>query len=402
MDQAMKLTRTNAAKLSCEPGRAETFHWDSELPGFGLRVLANGRRRWVVQYRTGGGQRRLTIGDPAIVPADKARDHAVGVLAKVKLGQDPQGDRQAERRAIRVDTLIEQYLAEAVRRMKPRSLIETTRHLNTHAKPLHARPAAAVERQEIATLLNSIRTSSGGVAANRVRSSLSALWHWAIMSGLQELNPVTNTAKVAKEVSRERVLSEAELTAIWRETGSGSDYDRIVRLLMLTGARRDEVGRMSWPEIDRDLWTLPSARSKNGLPHEVLLPALALAQLPALKRDRDTLFGKTNSGFSGWSRCKARLDARLNAAGGADIAAWTLHDLRRTVSTGLSEMGVQPHIVEAVLNHVPVSKRKVAGTYNKATYREPKRQALNDWAVHVARLAGTDAGNVIALGKRGA
>jgi integrase len=404
-----KLTKTEIGKLGCPPSKAEAFHWDDDMPGFGLRIRASGVRRWVVQYRTGATQRRVLLGDPAVVPPDKARERAKQLLAQVKLGQDPQAERRAERQAIKVSELVEKYLAEAAKRLRPRSLIETTRHLRHHAKPLHTRPAGTLERGEIASLLRDIRDTVGGVTANRVRSSLSAMWAWAMTNGLQDANPITLTAKIAKESSRERVLTDVELTVIWKATDTGHDHDRAVRLLMLLGSRRDEIGRICWSEINEDLWTLPSQRSKNGVPHEVPFPPLAFAQLPPRRPApadagesalRDAVFGETEAGFSGWSRCKARLDRRITDMTGKPPIPWTLHDLRRTVSTWLNESGTEPHIVEAVLNHVPTSKRKVAGVYNKASYREPKRAALARWADHIAEITGQTTANVITL-KRG-
>ncbi len=415
MIETTKFTRTTVARLGCPPGRGEAFHWDADLPGFGLRCLASGVRRYVVQYRTKlGGQRRVSLGDPGTVKLDEARDKARDMLAQVRLGGDPHAAQQDARRqareAVRVSALVDGYLAAAAKRMRPRSLIETKRHLSEHGKPLHERIAAEVDRREVATLLASIAERSGGVTANRVRSSLSAMWTWAVMAGLQDANPVALTAKPAIEASRERVLSDAELAATWHATGGDADHDRIVRLLMLTGCRRDEVGRMRWSELDGDVWTLPALRAKNGLAHELPLPALAIAQLPprrtlpatavndAPARQRGAVFGETEAGFSGWSRCKARLDARL-AAGGAEGAPWTLHDLRRTFVTRMNDMGVaEPHVIEALVNHHSgTAKRGVAGVYNRSAYREQKRTALTTWADHLAALVGQSAANAATI-----
>ena len=377
-------------------------------------LFRSGTRRYIVQYRTTDGtQRRERLGDPEVVGLDDARGRARELLARVQLGGDPQAERKAGRQAARVSELVDEYLAAAARRLRPRSLEETTRHLRLHAKPLHNRPIGAVERREIAELLAGIADRSGGVTANRLRSSLSAMWTWAVMAGRLDKNPVAITRKPAIETSRERVLSQAELAAIWQATREGHDHDRILRLLMLTGARRDEVGRMRWEELDGDLWTLPAARTKNGVPHEVPLPAIAVAQLPSRQGERTSVFGQKDTGFSGWSRCKARLDARLagrlaqgpgkhhGRGAGSDEAKqtpWTLHDLRRTVATWLSENGELPHVVEALLNHVGgAAKRGVAGTYNRALYRDQKRAALARWAEHIATLTGHETANVTAM-----
>ncbi|HTW70761.1 MAG TPA: site-specific integrase [Acetobacteraceae bacterium] len=403
---------------------SDVIYWDEDMPSFGLRCLRPGAgkdgkekagtRRYIVQYRTTDGtQRRVRLGDPKVVSLEDAKDKARDLLAQVQLGGDPQRDRKDARHAPRVSELVDDYLKAAEKRLRERSYAETGRHLRQHAKPLHSRPANAVDRREIAELLASVAEHSGGVTANRVRSSLSAMWTWAVMEGRQEQNPVAATRKPTAEASRERVLTDWELAAIWKATGGDHDHDRIVRVLMLTAARRDEVGRMEWSELDGDLWTVPGKRTKNGLPHELPLPALAVAQLPKRQGDCVAVFGKKETGFSGWSRCKARLDGRLLAQlvkafkqdhGRAPrkdevkLATWTLHDLRRTVATWLNEHGELPHVVEAVLNHVSgAAKRGVAGTYNRALYREQKRTALAHWAKHVAELAGQNTANVATL-----
>ena len=421
-----RFTKPSIPKLICPAGKTEAFFWDAALPGFGLRAYASGRRQWIAQYRDGTGRtRRAAFGDVKTVKLDDARDAARTLLSKVELGADPQAEKVAARRAVRVAALLEAYLADAEKRLKPRSFSEVQRHLKTHAKPLHQDAAATVGRADIVRVLSDIVEDGGPVVANRVRSTLSAMWAWGLTTGMIDgENPVANVPKPGMEAPRERVLTNAELTLIWQATGGDHDHDRIVRLLMLTGARREEVGGMAWAEVQATLWTLPSARSKNGLPHEVPLGPLALAQLPGRRkegpegqqRERERVFGEGRGGFSGWSRCKERLDGRLLAlrvkafekAHGRkpepdEIAApdWTLHDLRRTLSTWLNENGTEPHVVEAVLNHVSgAAKRGVAGVYNKAQYREPKRASLARWDAHVRALAGMPAvtgGSVVAL-----
>jgi integrase len=406
---SFRFVKSGIAALICPDGKPEAFFWDTTLPGFGLRAYASGRRQWIAQYRDGSSRtRRATVGDVKKVELDEARRAARKLLSRVELGADPQAEKQAARAAVRVSTLVATYLAEAEQRLKPRSFQEVKRHLRVHAKPLHQDVAARVTRADIAKVLAAVATDSGPVAANRVRSSLSAMWAWGLASGtIDGENPVAHVRKPGTEAPRDRVLTDAELTLIWQATGRDHDHDRIVRLLMLTGARREEVGGMMWAEVDGELWTLPRGRSKNGLPHEVLLGALALAQLPVERAGRALIFGSGAGGFSGWSRCKERLDVRLaelrrkrfHEWHGRDPLPnellpmdWTLHDLRRTLSTWLSEFGTDPHIVEAVLGHVSgAAKRGVAGVYNKATYRAPKRAALARWECHVRQLAGLPA-----------
>jgi integrase len=186
--------------------------------------------------------------------------------------------------------------------------------------------------------------------------------------------------------SRSRILNDAELAKIWSACGD-DDYGRIIRLLALTGQRRDEVGGMRWDELNlgKAEWTIPSARTKNSREHSLPLAPQALALLPPAN-GREWLFGRGSRGFQGWSIAKARLDQ------------WTgiefrVHDLRRTVATGMANLGVLPHVIEAVLNHVGGHRAGVAGIYNRATYAKEMREALEAWADHVAELTAKEAPN---------
>ncbi len=249
-------------------------------------------------------------------------------------------------------------------------------------------PLDKIERALVASRLEGIAEQNGPIASNRARAALSALFAWAVATGQAEANPVTGTIRVAGEVSREHVIADEELAAIWQACRDG-DYGRIVHLLILTGQRRDEVGDMRWSELDlaRGLWTIPRERTKNGLPHEVPLSSVALEILRSTphREERGFVFGEGQGGFSGWSKSKARLDTRITIVGSM-IRPWRLHDLRRTAATRLSEHGTLPHVVEAVLNHISGHKAGVAGIYNRATYAKEKRDALDRWAKHVLEL----------------
>lgn len=408
----VKFTKASVAGLACPPGSDKAFVWDAALPGFGVCLRASGLRTWVVQFRSRDGKsHRMALGDLRAVPLDKAREKATEHLSRAKLGADPNAERKAARQAVRLLTVVDAYLSDMKGKLRERSFAEVERHLKKHAAPLHHDTAAGIDRADVVRLLTSIRDAKGPVAANRTRASLSALWTWALRSGrIEGENPVANAPKPARETPRDRVLADAELALIWRCTGNDHDHDRMVRLLLLTGARREEVGAMARSEVEiagdglSALWTLPATRSKNGLPHEVPLGPLALAQLPLHRAKKQTMFGETANGFSGWSRCKERLDERMVKALREDFAKthsreptveeakltpWVLHDLRRTFSTWANENGIEPHVVEACLNHVSgAAKRGVAGTYNKALYRTQKATALAAWEAHVRAVAG--------------
>ena len=224
-------------------------------------------------------------------------------------------------------------------------------------------------------------------------SLLSAFFSWAMGEGLADANPVIGTNKAAGEIkARDRVLTDTELATIWRGLPD-NDYGRIVRLLALTGCRRDEIGSLRWSEIKRDarLIALPGERTKNSRTHDVPLSKVALEVIDSIPRrvNREFVFGEGKGGFSGWSKAKAALDVKLG------LEPWRLHDLRRTASTRMADAGVQPHIIEAVINHVSGHKAGVAGVYNRSTYENEKRAALDALSNYVlVAVVKADGSNV--------
>lgn len=393
----MRLTKASAERLKLDAGEHDKIFFDDDLPGFGLRLREGGKRTWIAQYRVGTKQRRLSIGTVATTSVEEARKRARSVLSKVHLGGDPQLERaEARAQASRtVQLLVERYITErATGRLKPRSLAEIQRHLRKHLSALSGMPVQKVTRADVSEQLAKVAKQNGPYAANRARAALSALFSWAIGEGLVETNPVIGTNKATDELARDRVLSPEELSVVWRAAGEGS-YAAIVRLLILTGQRREEVGGMLWSELDLEaaVWRIGAERTKNGLAHHVPLSAPAIAILTALERreGRNLVFGAGSGPFQGWSNAKGTLNARalqrLRADGkGASFPPWRLHDLRRTVATRLVDLGVLPHVVEAILNHVSGHKAGVAGIYNRAGYAIEKHAALTLWGDHVSHL----------------
>jgi integrase len=231
-------------------------------------------------------------------------------------------------------------------------------------------------------LLGEIETGSGPIARNRLRSTLSAFFSWAIQEGLTETNPVQGTGKADEGGSRERVLTTEELRALWRSLDDGH-FSNIVRLLLLTGQRRNEIGRLQWSEIDlpRKLIVLSPDRTKNSRQHEVPLSRQALAIIERRPRRNSSGFLFSEKGaFGNWSKVKAALDQRVG------ISPWKLHDLRRTCATGMAELGIFPHVIETTLNHVSGHKAGVAGVYNKSKMTDAVREGLQKWADYVEKI----------------
>jgi integrase len=382
----MKFTPTAITALRLAPDKNELIVFDDDLPGLGLRIRAGGTRSWIFQYRVGRKTRRLTIGNAGIVSLARARKAAAELHARVRLGGDPSNEKAESRRAA-ADTLgaaLADYMPYQKARLKPLSYVQNERHLQKHCRPLHAMQLTKIDRSTIASRISRVRAKSGPVESNRVRSSLAAFFAWAIREGLVDANPAAGGNK-EKEKPRERVLDADELRAIWQATATHRDHDAIVRMLMLTGCRGAEIGGLRWSEIEGDRILLPAGRTKNGRAHVVPLAPAARAILDGRPRDSDRgfVFGRQRDrGFTGWSATKAELDERLGPA----VKPWVHHDLRRTMATGMAELGIAPHIIEAALNHVSGHKHGVAGIYNRADYAEPKRHALNAWADHLLAI----------------
>ena len=430
----MKLTAKAIRALELPAGKLDHLFWDDDIPGFGLRLRAGGSRNWVFQYALGDKQRRLSLGTatPESFTKHKGpdgtiklgiRDQAAQLHAKVRLGQDPAGDKTESRKRASdtFEAIAKKYLAAKKESTRPGTYRETERHILKHAKTLNGLQVAKISRRDISTLIGTIRDNSGPVAANRVRSTLSDLFSWAMSEGVDGLehNPVLNTNK-SEEKPRERVLKDHELRTIWKHAGD-DHYGLILKLLMLTGQRADEIASLQWSEITETTVPerrvtdtirlpqfnikaidLPAERTKNKKPHIVPLPAPAaaiLAEQPKRATDdgelREFVFGIGQKGFSGWSRCKERLDERIEKALGKPLEHWTPHDLRRTMSTLMNDrLGVLPHVVEAILNHVSGSKGGVAGVYNKALYLRERAEALNLWAEHLAAIVDGNENNI--------
>jgi integrase len=397
----MKFTLTNVRTWSdFDKRKAEHIVFDETMPGFGLRIRVGDKkqhRTFIAQYKIGSKHRRITLGNVAKVTLEDARQRAKIIFGKAADGKDPANEK-AEARQIASHTLgakIADYLEAKAATMKPRSYEETKRHLEKQWKPLHGLALASIGRANVAAQVSTIAKESGPVAANRSRASLSAFFRWAIGEGLCDHNPVAGTNKQEENGERKRALSDAEAAAVWLATPD-NDYGRIVQLILLTGCRRDEIGSLQWGEIDlkdRTI-TLPGERTKNKQTHVVPLSDSATTILKNIpqRANRDFVFGAGKGGYSGWSKSKAEFDALLGLK-----EDWTLHDLRRTVRTGLGKLGVQPHVAEAVLNHLPP---KLIRTYDRNTYAAEKRDALDKWATHLKTMVAQATGaNVTSLRK---
>jgi integrase len=360
-------------------GKLDGWLWDTHVTGFGARRQTNGCF-YYVRYRHNGAQIVHSIGRHGPLTPDTARAKAQQLLGAVAGGIDPFAQALSGEG---FPVAVERYLERRRASLKPSSFAEAGRYLRGHAAPLHSLRLAQIDRRKVAALLGEIETNSGPVSRNRLRSALSAFFGWCISEGLLETNPVQGTAKADENGSRERVLSREELRKLWRSLGD-DDFSDVVRLLLLTGQRRNEIGKLAWSEIDlsRRLIALAPGRTKNGRAHELPLSTQALAIIEAKPRRNSSpyLFGNSTHGFGSWDYAKRQLDQR------AGVAEWNLHDLRRTCATQLGELGVQPHYIEAILNHYSGHRAGVAGVYQRAKYEPEMRSALQRWADWIEQI----------------
>jgi integrase len=396
----MKITASSVAALTLPEGKTDHVVWDSSLPGFGVR-LRGGGRHYVVQYRIGQQQRRESLGDVRKVTLDMARANARQLFARVELGEDPGAERQAKREAanavvLTLGVVAKQHLEAKRDVLRPSTFKSNDRNLHVHFGPLTGRPLAEIKRAEIAARLQEIVKQYGRTTASRARSALSTLFNWSMKEGLCETNPVvaTNDPLANVDNSRDRVLSDRELVAVWNACRD-DDFGRIVKLLVLTGCRRDEIGSLKWSsEIDLDAGTMTIAaeRSKNRRAHVLTLPPMALDILKSIPRreDRDYVFGVSGQGFQRWSAYTTALRERLG-----EMPPFVLHDVRRTFRTGLGRLGIPSHVAELAINH---TRQGIEAVYDRYTYQHEIASALTQWAAHIAAiLEGRPASNITPL-----
>jgi integrase len=377
----MKLNRAAIDKLPPPPnGKREYVAWDSDLPGLGVRVRKTSKV-WRIQYRVGRQQRSESLGDIRRISLESARGIARKRFAEVELGVDPGLARKAAAAKIALGAVVEKYLQAKQRVLRASTYAGAVRYFAVHWGTLRDRPLDEIKRADIAMRLQELVELHGPSAAARARSHLGACFSWAMREGLCEANPCISTNNPEQAAPRERVLSDRELATIWKACADDSSFSCIIRLLALTGCRRDEIGALRWAEVDfsTGVLTLPPERTKNGRALVLPLPTPAVDILHAVPR-RDGhahLFGR--EGFTSWSVATKQLHARI-AAAGASLEPWRVHDLRRTMRTGLGRIGVRPDVAEMCINHV---RSGMIAVYDRYRYKPEIADALARWSEHL-------------------
>ena len=411
----MRITKSSVDAAA--PGTKDRLLWDDRLPGFGCKVTPKGSKVFVYQYRMGGRgspARRYTIGKFGPITADQARREAEVLALKVAQGIDPQSVK-VEKARISVDLAFSAYVdrfhRDYLTKAWPASERDALVLLRRYAAPvLKKKPLPEITRKDITAVLAGARDKVA--TASLLFATLRRMMRWAVNRGDLERSPMEGMDAPAKAPSRDRVLSDDELRLVWNASYElGYPFGPIFRLLILTGARREEVTSLDWSELNREdaIWVLPSSRSKNGIAARQPLSTVAMEELEGLAaraggwRKAGFVFSTTGTTCSsGHSRAKARLDKEIAAIASKEEiqppAPWRVHDLRRTLATGLQRLGVRFEVTEAVLNHVSGSRGGVAGIYQRHDWADEKRAAVEAWARHVeGLLSGKDKTNVVAL-----
>jgi integrase len=380
-----KLTAEYVRKVKWKGPQDRDTHADALLPGFYLIVTKDGHKSYSCLYRIRGRQRKLTIGNALQLGLDDAREIARDAFAAAARGIDRQAEKMAARQAgpqTAIGRLFETQAREFVKRhvAGQRTARETEAMVERLIDAWGKRQVDDISKPDVLAHLDALQDAGYERARDRRRQLIRQLFDWLIEREVVKVNPAAGIRKLQPGgVKRQRVLTDDELRAIWKAAEKiGGAAEALVKLLMLTGQRRGEVATIEWPELDSDLWTVPPEKFKNGLVHLVPLPQAAVDVLVALPRVASgrfaisTTMGET--GFSAFADLKEELD-RISG-----VKDWVLHDIRRTVRTNLSKIGVNADVAERIIGHLPQGIRAV---YDRHDFLEEKRAGLSRWAAHL-------------------
>lgn len=399
---------TKRAIDALEKGAQDVYLWDSERKGFGAKRTPTGKVIYLVQYRMHGGRnaktRRYTIGPHGTWTPELAGREAERLLIMVAQGIDPFAELERQRKeavSLAFSTYADQFLESYVKVKWPRAYTFPETAIRLHLKPvLRDTPLPEIGIARLNALFDALPIDKPALRRNTF-VVLRRLIRWAKSRGDIASNPLEGFEPPAPVASRDRVLSDIEIKLVWQSSRELHDpFGQFVRLLLLTGQRRNEVADLRWEELDRvgRQWLLPAARAKNGV--EVLLPLsdITMAELDSLagcKTWPTKGYVLTTTGdrpISGFSKAKRLLDeaiARTILSGGKDldVAPWRFHDLRRTMATSMQRLRISGDVIEACENRIAGrSKSGAARIYQRHDYEPEKREAFDKWATFICTL----------------
>jgi len=368
----MKRHLTDASVQRIKPptkGSLEIF--DLGYPGLALRIGHGGAKTFEVFYRINGKLRRETLGRWPAISLAEARMAWRKTREAIAKGEAP----RRESPAMLFEHVVEEWIRRDQAKNKPSTLYQLTRTLEMDLLPAwRGKRIDEIGKRDVIALLDSINDRGAPVMARRVKAHVRRFFHWCLERDILKIDPTAGLPRVGNGKSRDRVLTDSELARVLG--ACQGPYGAVVRLLALTGARREEIAKLKWSEIDGDTIKLEGSRTKTGAPHTIPLSSAAQALLNSLPHLGDFVFNGVRP-VSNWSHSKNELDA---ASG---VTNWRIHDLRRTVATGLQKLGVNLQTIEAVLGHTSGSRSGVVGVYQRHSFDSEKRAALEAWGAHV-------------------
>lgn len=413
MTMARALTVKAVEAMKADPAKRQEVP-DPALSGLYLVIQPSGAKSWALRYRYGGKPKKLTLGKWPVLGVADARAAASDAIHAVEHGTDPGAAKQrakADRRDAelserdKIKTLVELYGKRHLSTLKSGATVQ--RELDRHVVAEWGdRDIHDIAKRDVIDLLDAIADSGRIVTANRVRAYLSKFFNWCVDRDVIEVSPAMNVKAVAKETSRDRVLSDDELRWFWAACeAEGQPWGALGQVLLLTGQRLSEVAGMTDAELHGDEWHLPADRTKNKRAHMVPITGAVRDALDAIERiDGPAGLYHTTNGrtpLSGFNKGRTYLADRMvqiasdEAGKPVEIAHWTFHDLRRTAATTMARLGIPVRVTEAVLNHVSGTGGGIAGVYQRHDYADEKRRALEAWAQFLMAALNGKADNVV-------
>ena len=371
------------------PVTGNRLFYDSEIPGFALRVTRRGARSFVLNYYASGAERRLTIGSYPAWPVAKARERAKELRREVDNGSDPMAKVEPSK-------TVAEVLDDFILRYAPKNLRRPDHYVNAFnrlVKPAIGKIAITdLKRRHIAEMLDAIEDNSGAVMATRALSYLRSALNWYAARDDEFTVPIVRGMARSSSLDRagDRILDDDEIRTLWPVLGRVGNFGLACRVMLQTGCRRSEVTGMTRSEIDGDTWTIPADRYKTGKDTIVPLSGAVRALIVAQPRTGPLVFpGKGGAALSRGGNHKLSIDKLAPW-----LAPWRIHDLRRTSRSLMSRAGVQPDIAERVLGHAIPGIR---GVYDRYEFLAEKRDALEKLAELIDRILNPPPGVVIPL-----